>query len=76
MAIPDGQVITTPVPITGVTAMIGGAPAQVTYSGLVQAGVYQINAIVPPATPNGNATVSVTIDNQSTQSGVVIAVQN
>ena len=75
-AIPDGQVIVTPVLITGVTVMIGGAPAQVTYSGLVEAGVYQINAIVPPATPSGNATVTATIDDQTSQPGVVIAVQN
>jgi uncharacterized protein (TIGR03437 family) len=74
--IPDGQVITTPIPITGVTVMIGGAPAQVTYSGLTMAGVYQINATVPATTPNGNATVTATIDNQTSQPGVVIAVQD
>ncbi len=72
--IPDGQIITTPIPITGVTVSIGGAPAQVTYQGLVGAGLYQINATVPASTPAGNATVTATIGNQTTQSGVIIAV--
>jgi uncharacterized protein (TIGR03118 family) len=74
--IPDGQVITTPIPITGVTVTIGGAPAQVTYQGLVQAGVYQINAVVPASTPTGNAGVTAAIGGQTTQSGVVLAVQD
>jgi uncharacterized protein (TIGR03118 family) len=74
--IPDGQVIATPIPITGATVMIGGAPAQVTYQGLVQAGVYQINAVVPASTPTGNATVFATINGQTTPSGVVLAVQD
>lgn len=73
-AIPNGQTITTPIPITGVTAMVGNTPATVAYQGLVQAGVYQINITIPPGTPSGNATVVANIGGQSTQANVVINV--
>ncbi len=72
--IPNGQVITTPIPITGVTVTIGGAQATVTYSGLVQAGVYQINVTVPSTTPSGNAGISASIGGQTTQTGVILDV--
>ena len=72
---PNGQTITTPIPITGVTATIGGTPATVTYSGLVGPGLYQINVTVPPSTPSGDASLSASIGGQTTQSGVLVNVK-
>src|SRR6202012_1290586 len=56
--IPDGQIIATPINVTGVTVSIGGAPAPVSFAGLVGAGVYQINAAIPAATANGDAQIT------------------
>jgi uncharacterized protein (TIGR03118 family) len=73
---PDGQTITTAIPITGVTVSIGNAPAVVTFQGLVGPGLYQINVTIPAATPNGDAAVSATIGGQTTQAGVLVSVHN
>ncbi len=74
--IPDGQVITTPVLITGVTVSIGGTAAVVTYSGLVGPGLYQLNVTIPPGTPNGDATVTASVGGQTTQAGALVSVHN
>jgi uncharacterized protein (TIGR03118 family) len=74
--IPDGQVIATPIPITGVTATIGNAPAVVTSQSLVMPGIYQISVTVPKSTPNGDAGVQATIGGQTTQAGVLVSVHN
>ena len=73
--IPDGMVITTPIPITGVTATIGGAPATVTYAGLVGAGLYQLNITVPTGATAGDNPIVATIGSQTTQAGVLVSVQ-
>ncbi len=75
-AIPDGQVIVTPIPITGVTVTIGNAPAVVTFQALTMPGVYQINVTIPASTPNGDAALAATIGGQTTQAGVLVSVQN
>ena len=74
--IPDGQTITTPIMVTGVTVSIGNAPATVTFAGLVGPGLYQINATVPASTPNGDAALSATIGGQTTQAGALVSVHN
>jgi len=63
----DGDVpsVITSKTLTTPTVMVGGVPAQVVFSGLVGrdntgkafgfVGVYQINAIIQPGTPTGNA---------------------
>jgi uncharacterized protein (TIGR03437 family) len=47
----------------------------VIYAGLVEAGLYQFNVMVPAGLPNGNATVTASIGGVQTQSGVTIPVQ-
>jgi len=74
--IPDGQVITTPIPITGATVTIGGAPAVVTFQALTMPGLYQINVTIPASTPNGDAALAATIGGQTTQTGVLVSVHN
>jgi uncharacterized protein (TIGR03437 family) len=72
---PSGQLVATPAPLANpVQITIGGLPASVTYSGLVQPGLYQFNVTVP-AVPNGDATVLATIGGVPTQKGVSLTVQ-
>jgi uncharacterized protein (TIGR03118 family) len=72
---PDGQVITTPIPITGVSITIGGAAAQIVSAMLVAPGEYQFNVIVPSSTADGDAQVVATVGSATTQAGAIIAVQ-
>lgn len=66
-----------PKPVTSVSATIGGLPATVSFygeaPGLV-AGVMQVNIVIPPNTPAGNASLSITVGS-SAQTGVTIAVK-
>jgi uncharacterized protein (TIGR03437 family) len=76
-AISDGTLVAAPQAVTTLPAVtIGGAVAQVTYAGLISAGVYQINATVPPALPDGNATVTATAGGVTSASNATIAVQH
>lgn len=54
---------------------IGGLGALVQYAGLVMPGVFQINVTVPPATPDGNNTITATYNGLTTSSNVLLAVQ-
>ncbi|MBV8843191.1 MAG: TIGR03118 family protein [Bryobacterales bacterium] len=74
-AIPDGVVTKNPIPISGVSVMIGGTTARVAAANLVGPGLYQLNVIVPANTPNGDAAVIATVGNATTQSGALINVQ-
>jgi uncharacterized protein (TIGR03118 family) len=73
--IPDGQVISTPIPISGVSVTIGTTAAQVVAANLVGPGLYQINVIVPMGTPSGDNAVVATVGSGMTQSGALISVQ-
>jgi uncharacterized protein (TIGR03437 family) len=69
------QLVTTPAPLAGqVQITIGSVTASVAYAGLVEAGLYQFNVIVP-SLPNGNAAVVASIGGVQTQSGVSIPIQ-
>jgi uncharacterized protein (TIGR03437 family) len=48
----------------------------VTFSGLVGAGLYQINVIVPPGTPDGDIPVVALLGTATSQTGAVITVQH
>jgi uncharacterized protein (TIGR03437 family) len=54
---------------------IGGVQANIIYAGLVGPGLYQFNVYVPASTPNGDIPMTATFNGTSTQSGVVISVQ-
>lgn len=56
--------------------MIGGVQAQVLYAGLAGVGEFQFNVVIPQGTPSGDISLTATYGGQSTQSGVVITVQN
>jgi uncharacterized protein (TIGR03437 family) len=57
-----------------VTVTIGGQAASVGFAGLVASGEFQINVVVPNLPP-GEYPVTVSVNGQSSQSGVVIPVQ-
>jgi len=66
-----------PKPLLPVTAIVGGQPAAVSFygeaPGLV-AGVMQVNLVIPPNTPSGAVSLSITVGS-STQAGITIAVK-
>ena len=71
-----GQLITTPVALAALpTVTFGGTSANVTYAGLVGAGLYQINVTIPQGTPSGDIPVVATIGGVSSQSTAIITVQ-
>jgi len=77
-AVPSGQVVGSPAPLPDLTQLkvtIGGAAATLYYAGLVAAGEYQINAIVP-LLPDGDQPVLATIGGVTSQTGVSIPVKN
>lgn len=73
---PAGQVINAPIP-TGdpVTAKIGGANTTVEFAGLVEAGLFQINIVIP-SLADGNYPITISIDGQTSQPNVIIPIQN
>jgi uncharacterized protein (TIGR03437 family) len=74
-AVATGQLVATPEPTANtVTVTIGGVNATVSYAGLVEAGLYQLNVTVP-AVSNSDAAVLATVGGVSTQTGVSITVQ-
>jgi uncharacterized protein (TIGR03437 family) len=71
---PTAQQVTTAAQLANdVQVSVGGTIASVAFAGLVEAGLYQFNVIVP-ALPNGDASVVASIGGVQTQSGVSIAV--
>ncbi len=70
-----GQAVPGAVPLANdVQITIGGAAATASFAGLVQSGLYQFNVTVPNLA-NGDAKVMATIGGVSTQTGVVLTVQ-
>jgi uncharacterized protein (TIGR03437 family) len=75
-ATPTGQLVAAPVVLANqVTITIGGLPSSVSYAGLVGPGTYQLNVVVPPNLPNGDALVDATVQGASSQGGISVTVQ-
>ncbi len=77
-AIPAGQTVMGAAPLTDATQLqitIGGAPAKVQFAGIVAAGEYQFNVVIPPLA-DGDQPIAATIAGSSTQSGLLISVKN
>lgn len=72
----DGQVhSTTSIPVV----TVGNVPAQVVFSGMTPqfVGVYQINIIIAPGTPTGNAIpIQISMGGVTTPNNITIAVSN
>jgi uncharacterized protein (TIGR03437 family) len=69
--VPAGQAFSGAAPTTNpVTVSIGGQPARVAFSGLVSAGLYQINVVVPNV-PSGDHPVQATVGGVGTPTAFV-----
>jgi uncharacterized protein (TIGR03437 family) len=55
---------------------IGNRTASVQFAGLVAAGQYQFNVIIPATLTSGDQPITATYGGQSTQSGTLITIQN
>jgi uncharacterized protein (TIGR03437 family) len=74
-AVPTGQLAATSASLANqVQISVGGADCSIQFAGLVGAGLYQFNVVVP-AVGNGNAAVAATIGGLQTQAGVSVPVQ-
>jgi uncharacterized protein (TIGR03437 family) len=77
-AMPAGQLVAKSAPLSDLTQLrvtIGGVAATVQYAGMVLAGEYQINVLIPQV-PNGDQPILATIGGVSSQTGVSIPVLN
>jgi uncharacterized protein (TIGR03437 family) len=54
---------------------IGGLTAQVTFAGQIDAGITQINVVVPATVPSGDAAVVATMGGQQSQANAFISIQ-
>ncbi len=77
-AVSPGQIVTSAAALTDLSQLhvrIGGVPATVQYAGIVFAGEYQFNVIIP-ALPDGDQTLVADIGGVPTQSGLLISIKN
>jgi uncharacterized protein (TIGR03118 family) len=74
-AIPNGQVITTPLTLPNQpTIAIDGIVAQVLYAGLIGPGLYQFNVVVPKGAAVGDDLVVALLGNGETQANAFLTV--
>ena len=77
-AVPAGQIVGGAAPLTDPSQLhlrIGGVAATVPFAGIVAAGEYQFNVVVP-AVPDGDQPIAADIGGVSTQSGLLINIKN
>jgi uncharacterized protein (TIGR03118 family) len=75
-AFPAGQIVTAAASLAAPAAVtIGGIPASVSFAGLVQAGVYQVNATVPVSALSGDNPVTVQVGGYTSPGGVFVTVR-
>jgi uncharacterized protein (TIGR03437 family) len=76
-AVPAGQIFSGAAPLsdsTQLSIVIGGMPATVKFAGLVAAGEYQFNVVIP-ALPDGDHAMIATAGGVSSQSGLLISIK-
>jgi uncharacterized protein (TIGR03437 family) len=74
-AAPNNATFPAPLPLTTLpTVTIGGVSAFVTYGGLIEPGVFQINVVVPVTLPAGDAAVVATVGTQQSQANAFLSV--
>jgi uncharacterized protein (TIGR03437 family) len=61
--------------VNPVTVTIGGISAPVAYSGIVGAGLYQINVTVPAGTPAGDQPIRASVSGLQTGAGTVVTIR-
>ena len=74
-AAPNGATFVAPLSLAVLpTVAIGGVPATVTYGGLIEPGVYQINVVIPTTLPAGDSAVVATVGGQQSQGNAFLSV--
>ncbi|MDX2154591.1 MAG: hypothetical protein SFV54_27865 [Bryobacteraceae bacterium] len=72
---PTGEVLSQAYPTAGaVRVTVGGVPARVLYSGLVNAGLYQINVEIPTGVSAGDQFFVVEAGNRTSPSGIALRI--
>ncbi len=75
-AVPAGTVFSGAASLVDApTVTIGGVPAQVSFAGLVSAGLYQLNVTVPNL-PEGDQPLLVKVNGAPSQPGVLVSISN
>jgi uncharacterized protein (TIGR03437 family) len=77
-AVPAGQIVSGAAPLADAGQLvitIGGAAAAVQFAGIVAAGEYQFNVVIPPVA-DGDQPIAATMAGAATQSGLSISVKN
>jgi uncharacterized protein (TIGR03437 family) len=73
--VPAGQVISSVAPsVTNPVVNIGGVAANVTFAGIVEAGLFQINIVVPNV-PSGDQAITASIGGATTTGNVFLTIQ-
>ena len=74
--IASGQIVTAPATCVNTPAVtFAGAQAQVAFAGLVSAGVYQFNVVVPSTAAAGDLPVSISMGSVTSAANAIITVQ-
>jgi uncharacterized protein (TIGR03118 family) len=74
-AIPNGQLITSPLTLAPTPIVtIGGVQASVQFAGLVSAGLYQMNVVVPTGLPAGDNAIVAQVGGVSTQANAFVSI--
>lgn len=74
--VPAGQPFSGAAPTNSpVTVNIGGVAANVVFSGISEAGLYQFNLTVPAGTGSGDQPLAATVKGAQTPAGPVVSVQ-
>ena len=72
-AFTNGAIVAAPLAVvTAPTVTIGSAAATVVYAGLVSAGVYQLDVVVPPGAAAGNAAIVAQVGGFSSSSTAIV----
>jgi uncharacterized protein (TIGR03118 family) len=72
---PNGKVISSPLPLPAwPTVVIDAVEAQLTFAGLVQPGLYQINLVVPPGLASGDHLITALLGDSETQLNAFLTV--
>ena len=77
-AVPAGQIVASPAPLATPNQLeirVGSSVAAIRFAGLVAAGQYQFDMVVPPL-PDGDAPVMAQIGGAGTQPGVWLEIRN
>ena len=73
-AVPAGQVFSGAAPSTTPQVTIGGVPTTVSFAGIIEAGLHQLNVVVPNS-GSGDQLLLATVGGVTTQNNVFITLQ-